>query len=80
MKNQIAFFLSLTHGMVVKILFSDQIFEEGILIDLQILKHPESKNYIFSDWSMYMCITVTSKMVFCICIIRSCCLKRFTKI
>ena len=36
--------------MVMKALFLDQIFEMEILIDLHVLRSPESESHIFSDW------------------------------
>ena len=44
----IAFVRCLTH----KVLFLSNIFEIGILMDLQVLKSSESKNNIFSSWSV----------------------------
>ena len=42
--------------MVEKVLFSDQIFEMKILINLYFLRSPESENPILSGWSV--CKTV----------------------
>ena len=37
--------------MVVKVLFSGQIFEIKILMDLQVFRSPESEKHIFRGWS-----------------------------
>ena len=41
-------------------MFSCQIFEMKILMDLHVLRSPESENHIFRDWSMYvlLCLRV----------------------
>ena len=44
--------LSLTHVMVEKVLNLGQILEMEILIDLQVLRNPESENLIFSVWTL----------------------------
>ena len=44
--------LSLTHVMVEKVLFLGQIFELEILMGLHVMRTPESKNHIFSGWSV----------------------------
>ena len=38
--------------MVEKILFFCQIFESEILMDLHVLRSPESENPVFSGWSV----------------------------
>ena len=45
--------------MVEKVLFLGQVYEMVILMDLHRLKIPESKNYIFSAWSVCMCVFVS---------------------
>ena len=44
--------------MVVKILFQDQIFEIEILMDLHVLRSPESENNISRGWSMRVCLYI----------------------
>ena len=76
--------------MVKKVLFLGRIFEIEILMDLHVMKTPESKNQIFSIWSVCMCVSVsvisitqklvtaeTSNLVFYICITYRCYLKLF---
>ena len=46
------FLFSVTHAMVEKILFLDQIFEMEISMDLHIMRSPESENHIFSSLSV----------------------------
>ena len=41
---------------VEKVLFLGQIFEVKILIELYVLKSPESEKYIFSVWSLRVCV------------------------
>ena len=50
------FLFSLTHVMVVKVLFLSKIFEMEILIDLLVMGSSESENRIFSVWSVRMCV------------------------
>ena len=50
------FLFSLIHVMVEKILFLGQIFEMEILVDLQVMKSPESENHICSVWFVCMCV------------------------
>ena len=52
MFNYFSFSLSLTHCMVNKVLFSGQIFEMEISMDLHFLASTESKNHSFRDWSV----------------------------
>ena len=79
--------------MIEKVLFWGQIFEIEILMDLHVMKTPESKNQIFSIWSVCMCVSVsvisitqklvtaeTSNLVFYILIINKLYLKHFIKI
>ena len=47
--------------MVEKVLFLGQIFEVEILMDLHVMRTPESKNYIFSAWSVYVPFGVIKK-------------------
>ena len=54
------FLLSLTHVMVRKTLFLGQIFEMEILMNLYVLRSPESENDIFSVWSMCLCLCLLS--------------------
>ena len=42
--------------MIEKVLFLGQIFEMKILLDLHVLRAPESKNHIFSGWSVCVCV------------------------
>ena len=51
--------LSLTHVMVEKILFLDQIFEMEILMDLHNLRFSESEKRIFSNWPVYVCLCLS---------------------
>ena len=44
--------------MVEKVLLLDQIFELEILIDLHVMRSPESENNIFSIWSVCVCACV----------------------
>ena len=50
------FLLSHTHIMVEKVLFWGHVFEMVNLIDVRIMRSPESKNNIFSAWSVCMCV------------------------
>ena len=81
-------FLRIPHE---KVLFLGQIYKMEILIDLPILRSPESENHIYSDLCVCMCLTVinitqkqitaeTLNSVFNICIIFRCYLKVFMKI
>ena len=45
-----------TYLKVENMLFWGQIFELQILIDLPVLEYSESKNHIFSVWSVCMCV------------------------
>ena len=47
--------------MVEKVLLLGQIFEMEIIMDLHVLRSPESENHIFSDWSVCKCVCV------CVC-------------
>ena len=42
--------------MVEKELFWSQIFDKDILMDLHVLRSPESENLTFSGWSARMCL------------------------
>ena len=42
--------------MVEKVLLLGQIFELKILMDLHVMRVPESENLIFSVWSVRMCV------------------------
>ena len=54
--------LSLTPVMVEKVLFLSQIFEMEILIDLHVMRTPESENQILNVWSMCVsAISITQK-------------------
>ena len=44
--------------MAEKVLFLGQLFEMEILMDLHVLRSPESENHIFSVWSEYVCVCV----------------------
>ena len=61
-------------------MFMGQIFEMEILMELHVLRSPESKNHIFSKWSVCAYVSVisitqkqniaeTSNLVFYICMI-----------
>ena len=54
--------LSLNHVIVEKALFWGQIFEMEILMDLHVLRTPESENHIFSVWSVCVCVGM------CVCL------------
>ena len=60
------FLLSFTHVMVckVKIILGGQTFEMEILMDLHVLRSPDSENHIFSKWSLCMCVCVC----LCVCV------------
>ena len=45
-------------------MFSDQIFEMEILMNLHVLKSPETENPIFCDCSVSMCVCVCK----CVCV------------
>ena len=74
-------------------LFLDQNFEMKILMDLHVLRSPESKNHTFSVWSVCTSVRVsvisiiqkqitaeTSNLVFYFCIKNRCFLELFVKI
>ena len=72
-------------------MFLGQIFEVEILMDLHVLRSPESEKHIFSKWSACVCVTFisitqkqntaeTSNLVFYISIMYRCYLKLFIKI
>ena len=76
--------------MTEKILFWGQIFDIEILMNLQVLMHPESENPILSGCFVCMCvfaISLTQKQIiaeipnwaFYICIINRFCLNLFMK-
>ena len=50
--------ISPTHVIVEKVLFGDQIFEMGILMDLYFMRSLQSENHIFSVWSFSLCVCV----------------------
>ena len=50
------FLLSLTHVMIEKVLFFGQIFKMEILMNLHVMRSPQSKNHIFSVSSVCMCV------------------------
>ena len=41
---------------VKKVMFWSRIFEMEILMDLHVLRSPESENHIFSKWSVCICV------------------------
>ena len=45
--------------MIEKVLFLGEIFEMEILMDLHVMRAPESENHILSIWSVCMCICVS---------------------
>ena len=57
-----ALLVTFSYLYVEKVLFLSQIFEVEILMDLHVLRSPESENHIFSKWSVYMCLCV------CLCV------------
>ena len=57
--TKVSFLLSLTYAMVEKVLFLDLIFEKELLMDLHVMRSPESENHIFSVWSVCMCVCVS---------------------
>ena len=76
--------------IIEKVLFWGQTFEIEILMDLLVLRFPESENYIFSWWLVWICvwmpfinvtqkqiITETQNFIFHICIVYKCYLKLF---
>ena len=48
--------LYLNGNKVEKVLFVGKILKTGILLDLHILRSPESENYVFRGWSDYMSV------------------------
>ena len=47
-----------------KVLFWGQIFEMEVLMDLHVLRSPDSENQIFSGWSMFLCvISITQNQI-----------------
>ena len=50
------FLLSLANMWQRKYYFGGQIFNIEILIDLHVLRSPQSENYIFCVWSVCMCV------------------------
>ena len=62
--------LSLIRIKVEKVLFLSQIFEVEILMDLHVVRSPESENHIFSVWSVCMCVC----LCVCVCVCVSVCL------
>ena len=59
-----------------KVLFSGQISEMEILMELHVLRSPESENHIFSVWCVYACVCVCV----CVCVCLSVCYQHNTKI
>ena len=60
----ISFYFFLPNVMVEKVLFLGQIFEMEILMDLHVMRTSESKNHIFSIWSVCTCVCVCD----CLCV------------
>ena len=54
--NTLSLLLSIASVMVEKTLFLGQTFEIEILIDLHVLRPPESENHIFIGRSIYMSV------------------------
>ena len=52
--------------MVEKVLFFGQIFEMEILVDLHVMRIPESEKHIFSFWSVCVCVCVC--LCVCLCV------------
>ena len=61
-------FFTFSYLKVEKVLFLGQIFEMEILMDLHVLRSPESENLIFSKWSVCVCVCD------CVCVCVSVCL------
>ena len=57
------FLLRVIHVMVEKELFSGQIFEMEVLINLHDMTTPESENHIFNVWFVCVCV---SCVCFCV--------------
>ena len=57
-QEMIIFLLSLDHVMEEKIFIGGQIFKKEFLMDLQVMRAPESENHIFSAWFLYMYVSV----------------------
>ena len=58
--------------MAEKVFFLDQIYETDFLIDLHVLRPPESENHIFSSWSvgiMLVCWSLRACMYVCVYVI-----------
>ena len=55
----VIFLLFLTHVVVEKVLFLSQIFEMKLLTDSHVMRSPESKNRIFSIWSVCLCVCLS---------------------
>ena len=53
-------FTSLYPCMIQKVFILGQFFEMQILMDLHVLKSPESENDIFSRWSLSLCVYLFS--------------------
>ena len=56
-------------------MFLGQIFEMEILLDLHVLRSPESENHIFSVWPVCivslcvsMCVPVSLSLSLCVCV------------
>ena len=54
--------------MIDKVLFLAQIFKMKILIDLKLLRSPESEYNTFSDWSVHGCVCPTKTIQTTVCI------------
>ena len=64
------FFIFFLLSKVEKVMFWGQIFEMEILMDLHVLRSPESEKHIFSVWSVCMCVC----LCVCVCVCLSVCL------
>ena len=54
--REFSFYFFLLMLVTEKILFLGQIFEMEILMDLHVMRTPESENHIFSVWSVCACV------------------------
>ena len=67
-RNEISIHLYFLLPMYDKVFLGDQNFEMKILMDLHVLSRFESKNGIFSVWSMCVCFSVwLCRLCMCVC-------------
>ena len=66
LKQRLVFIFTFSYPYIVeKVLFLNQIFKMEILMDLHVLRSPESENHIFSVWSVSLCVCVCA----CVCLL-----------